>query len=655
MINASTTVASVIPVNGKNQTRFGYVTGETSSYISSTNVLPTGAVQLRGVRFSTFSNDVYVDGAYRFSAKTKTNLVSFYPSDYGVGAGWHSAYISNTKGQSNIVSFNVVSSTTNATPSITSVEVPTLKLVYDNNSKESALIANYSVTVQTGTLPLVIDRNTQFAAQITGGNPAYSTSAETKIIYVNKQDFTGSTTIPSNSSANFYVQQSFSPKALYAGTYVGKFNGIYAPGIFNAIVAPYNQTNAVTIIGETAPYITSITTGTALSTSTLTISGVRFNPGPLSVVVGGVNIGSWAPNSDGNSVKVYLQPGISGNVPVQVSNVNGASNMMYVQVTPIDPNIGCANGAYFNFITGALCNTSGTTTLTTSPNWRSVSANANIGPLDQNGNTSFVAVNFTLRVTPIGGNMVLPVVNDFTTALFYGKTLVTNIATSSVTVVDPAGNQVLNGPLFQNESYVITVTGIATANSLPSGGSILVGKLLTLKSTVGGATAITYGNDVYVTNAIQVQTANVSSYAKEDVNKDGVVDQKDVDYVKSQMGLANFDPAADVNGDGKVTISDLAAVKAKISAGMVQGAFTSCITLTQPLHRGSTDALTHGEVSLLQSFIEAQGFAVGNRGVFDTKTESAVSNWQHSQALISTGKVGAVSRAAIQKISCTRV
>jgi hypothetical protein len=49
-----------------------------------------------------------------------------------------------------------------------------------------------------------------------------------------------------------------------------------------------------------------------------------------------------------------------------------------------------------------------------------------------------------------------------------------------------------------------------------------------------------------------------------DLNSDGVVDQKDLDFVKSHMGAhygdPNYDRMADYNGDGVIDVKDLAAV-----------------------------------------------------------------------------------------------
>lgn len=57
---------------------------------------------------------------------------------------------------------------------------------------------------------------------------------------------------------------------------------------------------------------------------------------------------------------------------------------------------------------------------------------------------------------------------------------------------------------------------------------------------------------------------------KFDANKDGVSNQADIDYIKSQLGSKNPVAAADINGDGRVTVID-AIIAIKASAGAMRG------------------------------------------------------------------------------------
>lgn len=57
---------------------------------------------------------------------------------------------------------------------------------------------------------------------------------------------------------------------------------------------------------------------------------------------------------------------------------------------------------------------------------------------------------------------------------------------------------------------------------------------------------------------------------KFDANKDGVSNQGDIDYIKSQLGAKNPVASADINGDGRVTTID-AIMAIKASAGAMRG------------------------------------------------------------------------------------
>jgi len=57
----------------------------------------------------------------------------------------------------------------------------------------------------------------------------------------------------------------------------------------------------------------------------------------------------------------------------------------------------------------------------------------------------------------------------------------------------------------------------------------------------------------------------------EDVNHDGLINCTDLDIVKaalgSKLGDSNWNPAADINGDGVVDVRDLAAVSQMLIPG----------------------------------------------------------------------------------------
>lgn len=83
----------------------------------------------------------------------------------------------------------------------------------------------------------------------------------------------------------------------------------------------------------------------------------------------------------------------------------------------------------------------------------------------------------------------------------------------------------------------------------------------------------------------------------------------------------------------------------------------SCTALTHYLYRGSTDATTGGEVTLLQKFLVATGHldiknTVSGYGFFGGYTESAVIAFQKANGIELTGTVGKTTRAKIQALSC---
>lgn len=83
---------------------------------------------------------------------------------------------------------------------------------------------------------------------------------------------------------------------------------------------------------------------------------------------------------------------------------------------------------------------------------------------------------------------------------------------------------------------------------------------------------------------------------------------------------------------------------------------TSCVSLSNHLSRGSSDAGTNGEVSKLQRFLVSKNYPGGGAwmitGYFGSGTEQAVRNFQNASGIVATGTVGPATRAAIQRETC---
>lgn len=98
-----------------------------------------------------------------------------------------------------------------------------------------------------------------------------------------------------------------------------------------------------------------------------------------------------------------------------------------------------------------------------------------------------------------------------------------------------------------------------------------------------------------------------------------------------------------------LTNSVFAQTYAAVGGGTVS--VNGCTTISQDLVRGSTDVLTGGDVSRLQTFLVAQNYPGGGSwmitGYFGAATQQAVMNFQRQRGLVQTGAVDASTRAAM--------
>ncbi len=81
---------------------------------------------------------------------------------------------------------------------------------------------------------------------------------------------------------------------------------------------------------------------------------------------------------------------------------------------------------------------------------------------------------------------------------------------------------------------------------------------------------------------------------------------------------------------------------------------SECLELRYNLRYKSRDAVTNGEVSLLQEYLYFKRFLhVQPNGRFGVNTLKAVKDFQRVNRISATGYVGPVTRARIKKVSCT--
>lgn len=185
--------------------------------------------------------------------------------------------------------------------------------------------------------------------------------------------------------------------------------------------------------------------------------------------------------------------------------------------------------------------------------------------------------------------------------------------------------------------------------------------------TIYSPDPVSPGNSIEIpvtatTNAVTIVGENVTAAARfpGDINGDGIVDFLDLarfgQVNGSHVGQSNYIVDADFNHDGSIDSLDLAILNANYNksatGGAVQGASTQCTVLTHALAKGSMDLYADGEVTLLQGFLTTQGYGFPEKGTFGSVTETAVKSWQAKQGIEATGIVGALTRTAIQEVSC---
>jgi peptidoglycan hydrolase-like protein with peptidoglycan-binding domain len=144
------------------------------------------------------------------------------------------------------------------------------------------------------------------------------------------------------------------------------------------------------------------------------------------------------------------------------------------------------------------------------PNLAFVSGTAVAGPANTSGSTQSLSGTITFKVTPQGGSMVLPVANDF--RISAGSSLANaNQATSTTLVVtDPSGNQVTTGPLSQNTTYTLALSGVVSngAGALTSSNNYTF-YLTSASTTVNNANGVGIASTVGTTTLSSFRTNSV--------------------------------------------------------------------------------------------------------------------------------------------------
>ncbi len=285
------------------------------------------------------------------------------PSTVQPSAGYEICMSANVKGGSGGCSqpFTIVSAASGTVPtSNASVSVngsPTLALTYNSAQQESALTATFNVSVNGGSqgvnildgAPAIsfIDQNGN-TAEVNLSNVTLVPTAGSNVS--TEEDSYGQpmAIVPAGQTVNFTASATANPQQIFAGTYHAMLYAVAANPTTNInnefeLQAPPNQTNTKTIVGEIAPYITSVSPNPATVGQSMTITGQRLSgqDGLVVIYIDGqvIPAGSLTTNINGTSL-TFTVPSLSSGTShtLQLKNQNtGASNMVAFQVTNSTP------------------------------------------------------------------------------------------------------------------------------------------------------------------------------------------------------------------------------------------------------------------------------------------------------------------------------
>ncbi|MEI8249228.1 MAG: peptidoglycan-binding protein [Candidatus Taylorbacteria bacterium] len=170
---------------------------------------------------------------------------------------------------------------------------PTLSLSYDSARKESALTATFDINIdgnrqgialyQDSASITIVDTTNDYAyGQLISVAPLRHEDRDVqtgvdqfgrKVLY-----------IAPGKHAHLIVTSKMNPQIMFAGSYTASlqallgnpYTGVNADGSAVVITAPQNKTDAVTIVGETSPYITGVISPISIG-DRMTITGKRLN------------------------------------------------------------------------------------------------------------------------------------------------------------------------------------------------------------------------------------------------------------------------------------------------------------------------------------------------------------------------------------------
>jgi hypothetical protein len=374
---------------------------------------------------------------------------------------------------------------------------PSLALAYNSVRQESSLTATYNIIVSGGTNGINIYQNGAWSTFVDQTGAGYSTNSETTVTTAvtpttTITDSNGQTlfVVPAHKSLMFRVVSTINPQQLFAGTYSASLQqsllavvGTNANNAFK-LSLPNNISNSVTIVGEVAPYITSVTTPVAPG-AILVITGLRLNgtSGSSIVYIDNAPVSSATSFSQNGTIAKVIVPAsfvlASGHSLFITNSVTGQSNTIGFQVsggpsiTSVSPTSAlpgsmvivhgtslssevtnmveiCGSASCGNY--NGTVSVDGTTVTFVVPNIPAGSYNLVIIDTIANGNGSTSAVPFTVTTSSTTTQPSMTLTSSPTLTLAYNSSQKESALTATVSFSVNGGTQGVN--IYSNSAAV---------------------------------------------------------------------------------------------------------------------------------------------------------------------------------------------------------
>ena len=539
------------------------------------------------------------------------------------------------------------STNTSLIPTVEFLSAPTLKLQYDSQNKESALVGQVKVKVTTGSsailIPSTFRNSTPRVVWITNSNANGS-----NVVYVNSYTTTssnsgevttgqdGSISIPASTSVSFTLTHTVKTSQLLAGTYsfsspddlpyvdqYGASKTLSKTSFKNNFLS-----NTITIIGETSPYITG-SHQSQKNAEQYYLFGDRFSSTANIITINGVT-------------KTFPLD-VSGGILFSAKDFNITSTGDYAVTVSV-------NGQVSNHMMVSM--TVPVMSANISPIVEFLSAPTLKLQYDSANKEVLLVGQSIVKITTGASSLSLPTDNNGNPAVFIYSLL-------------------KSGGFFGGDSFVnlnsgkfVTTSSPNSSATIPPNTSVVLTTTYTAKPVdmFAGSYKLTPTGLYYIDQNGNGQIALKTSFKNASESNFVTVIGESVYQQMPQGNEGWYDGGSggESGGSGASLIlkSSLSQVKsmfdqgkaiASTFSGVTRAQAMSCTDIKTNLHRGFETS----QVSKLQEFLIEKGFLSEKAtGFFGDLTIKAVKAYQQSLGLKETGMVYDLTRQAIKTETC---